>query len=118
MELSSPRFKALTVSTAFSFWFLIITLSLGVFSVEIYTIFIVVTFSLMQIVSTKVAKVLNAFAIFNTKLFLGIFFVCVISLYGIFFRFLRIDLLRLNMKGNSYWLDIEQLKEPRIFNQY
>ena len=35
MELSSPRFKALAVTAGFSFWFVIITVGIGVFSFEL-----------------------------------------------------------------------------------
>jgi len=51
--------------------------------------------NLTQIFASKLSKVLDIFAIINTKIFLGILFICVVSLYGIFFRVLRIDLFRL-----------------------
>ena len=77
-------------------------------------------FILGQLDSAKVSKVLDVFAIFNTKVFLGILFVFLISGYGIFFRFLGIDLLRLKIKKNqeSYWLDMKTLNNKRIFKQY
>lgn len=118
MMLSSPRFKALAVSAGFTFWFVILTTAFGVFSIEIFVGFIAIIFPLMQILSIKVSKVLDAFAIFNTKLFLGILFIAVISLYGIFFKILKIDLLRLKKKRDSYWLEMEQLKNSRLFRQY
>jgi len=118
MELSSPRFKALTVSTGFSFWFFIITSVVGIFSIEIFIIFILVVFPLLQILSVKVSKALDVFAIYNTKFFLGVLFITVISLYGLFFKVLRIDLLRLNSKENSYWLKMDQLSSSRFFKQY
>ena len=95
MNLSSPRFKAIAVSAGFSFWFFVISSSMGLFSIEY-------------------------FAIFNTKVFLGMLFVFLISGYGIFFRFLGIDLLRLKIKKNqeSYWLDMKTLNNKRIFKQY
>ena len=34
----------------------------------------------------------------------------VISIYGILFKLLRIDLLRLKKQKESYWLDIEKIK--------
>ena len=49
---------------------------------------------------------------------LGISCFFVISLYGILFKVLRIDLLRTKKQEKSYWLEIEQLKESRIFKQY
>lgn len=118
MNLSSPRFKALSVSIGFSFWFFVIISALGIFSYEIFIPFLIIVFTLMQILSLKVSKALNLFAIINTKLFLGILFVCVISVYGILFRFLKIDLLRVKRQNNSYWLEMEKLKGTRIFKQY
>jgi len=118
MDFSSDRFKALTVSFAFSLWFFIGTLALGVFTFEIFGIFVVSVFIIMQILSIKVSKALNAFSIVNTKIFLGILFIFVISMYGILFKLLRIDLLRLKKQRDSYWLEMEQLKDSRIFKQY
>jgi len=118
MELSSPRFKALAVSAGFTFWFFIITSILGVFTLEYFAIFVVIVFPLMQVLSKKVSSVLDIFAIYNTKFFLGILFVFVISLYGIFFRILRIDLLRTKKHNDSYWLEMEQLKTSRILKEY
>jgi len=118
MELSSPSFRALAVSAGLTFWFFIITSSFGVFSLEILFFFIIVVFPVMQLLSLKLSKVLDSLAVFNTKLFLGILFVCVVSLYGIFFRILRVDILRLRKQNKSYWLDMEQLKDSRILYQY
>jgi len=118
MELSSPRFKALTVSVGFSFWFFIITSVVGIFSIEIFIIFILVVFPLLQILSVKVSSTLDVFAIYNTKFFLGILFIIIISLYGLFFKVLRIDLLRLNSQEESYWLKMDQLSSSRFFKQY
>ena len=118
MELSSPRFKALAVSAGFTFWFLIITNTVGLFSIEYFIIFTFSVLIIMQLLSTKVSKVLDMIAIFNTKLFLSILFVFVISIYGIFLRALRVDLLRLQKQKNSYWLKIEQIKDTRILKQY
>lgn len=44
-------------------------------------------------------------------------FVFVIAIYGILFKFLRIDLLRLKNKKDTYWLEIEE-SENRIRKQY
>ena len=118
MELSSPRFKALTVSAGFTLWFFIITSILGVFTIEYFLIFIAIVFPLMQFLSIKVSSALDTFAIYNTKFFLGILFICVISLYGIFFRILRIDLMRTKKQKDSYWLEMEQLKPSRILKGY
>ena len=118
MKLSSPRFKALTVSAGLSLWFFIITSIIGVFTLEYFAIFIAIVFPLMQFMSIKVSSALDIFAIYNTKFFLGILFVFVISLYGIFFRILRIDLLRLKNRDDTYWLEMEQLKPSRILKEY
>ena len=118
MELSSPRFKALAVTAGFSFWFFIISTALNFFSFEIMIGFIAITLIVTQILSIKLSKALDIFTIVNTKIFLGALFVFVISIYGIFFRILRIDLLRLKKQPDTYWLKTEQLKPDRIFKQY
>ena len=118
MQTSSPRFKSLAVTAGLSFWFFIITSSTGIFSIEILIIFVAVILSITQIFTKKLSKGLDIFAIINTKIFLGILFSTVISIYGILFRLLRIDLLRLKKQKNSYWLDVEQTKPHRIRKQY
>ena len=50
--------------------------------------------------------------------FVGILFVFVVSLYGIFFKVLHIDLLRLKKQPSSYWLDTDKIKQSTIFKQY
>ena len=116
MELSSPRFKALAVTAGFSFWFFIISSATGLFSFEAFAIFVIITIT--QIFAFKLSKALDVFAIINTKIFLGILFVFVISLYGIFFRVLHIDLLRLRKQSTSYWLDVDKIKQSTIFKEY
>ena len=118
MELSSPRFKALAVTAGFSFWFVIITASIGVFSFELFGIFLSITITITQIFSVKLSKGLDVFAVINTKIFLGILFIFVISLYGIFFKVLRIDLLRLKKQSSSYWLDLDDIKQSTALKQY
>lgn len=118
MELSTPRFKSLAVTAGLSLWFVVIISSIGLFSYEITALFVFSVLIITQILSSKISKALDIFAIFNTKIFLGVLFVFVISIYGILFKLLRIDLLRLQKQNDTYWLKIEQLKEPRIFKQY
>ena len=118
MEISSPRFKALAVTFGFSFWFFIIISSMNLFSFELLGIFVSVTFVLTQIFALKLTKILDVFAIFNTKFFLGILFAIVFSAYGIIFKILRIDLLRLKENKESYWLEMDILDESRILKQY
>ncbi|MBM15528.1 MAG: hypothetical protein CMH75_05515 [Nitrospina sp.] len=118
MERSSSRFKALAITAGFSFWFFIISNSFGLFSLEIFLVFIILTITVTQIFAVKLSKGLDILAIVNTKIFLGILFIFVISVYGLIFRLLRIDPLRLKQSDNSYWLEMEHLKLDRIFKQY
>ena len=110
MKTSSPRFKSLAVTAGFSFWFFIITGSLGVFSFELFIVFVSILLIITQIFTKKISKGLDIFSIINTKIFLSLLYVFVISIYGILFRLLRIDLLRLKKQNNSYWLNIDQSK--------
>jgi hypothetical protein len=118
MKFSSSKSKALAVTAGFSFWFLILSLGAGLFSIEAFIIFVVITAILTQIFAVKLSKGLDIFAIINTKIFLGILFIFVISLYGIFFRVLRIDLLRLKKHPSSYWLDLDKIERSTIFKGY
>ena len=118
MELSSPRFKALAVTAGFSFWFFIISSATGLFSLEAFAIFVAITIAITQIFAVKLSKALDVFAMINTKIFLGILFIFIISLYGLFFKVLRIDLLRLKKQSSSYWLDTDKIKQSTIFRQY
>ena len=107
MEVSSPRVKALAVTAGFTFWFFLITSATGYFSLELLAIFLIFVILLTQIFAIKLSKGLDIFAIINTKIFLGILFVFVISIYGIIFKILRIDVLRLKKQESSYWLNID-----------
>jgi len=118
MNFSSPRFKSIAVTAGFTFWFAIITAAIGNFSFFYLLIFTSTTLVITQIFSHKVSKALDIFAIFNTRVFLGILFIFVISIYGILFKIFRIDLLRLKKQNDSYWLDIEEQKSERIRKQY
>ena len=118
MEVSSPRVKALAVTAGFTFWFFLITSAIGYFSLELLAIFLIFVILLTQIFAIKLSKGLDIFAVINTKIFLGILFVFVISLYGILFKVLRIDLLRLKKQPSSYWLDLDDIKQSTIFKQY
>jgi len=118
METSSPRFKSLAVTAGFSFWFFIIISTLEIFSIELLAIFVISILTITQIFAKKISKGLDIFAIINTKIFLGILFVMVISVYGVLFKMLKIDLLRLKKRSDSYWLNVEQTKDHRIRKQY
>ena len=117
MELSSPRFKSLAITAGFSFWFFIVSNAIAIFSIEVFLIFVVSLLSITQIFSSKISKGLDIFAIINTKIFLGVLFVIVISIYGLIFKLLRIDLLRLQKQDNSYWLKIDE-NEDNNLRQY
>ena len=118
MERSSSRFKALAVSAGLSFWFFIISSVTGMFSIEAMLSFIAGIIILTQVFAIKVSKVLDVFAIINTKIFLGILFIFLVSIYGIVFRFLRVDLLRLKKQKVTYWLDTDDFKSNKILKQY
>jgi len=118
MELSSPRFKSLAVTAGFSFWFFIITSAIGLFSFEVFAVFVATVLIITQIFAVKLSKGLDIFAIINTKIFLGILFIFVVSLYGIFFKLLRIDLFRLKKQKSSYWLEIDKIKQSTLWKQY
>jgi len=80
---------------------------------EYLIIFVAIILTVTQIFVKKISKGLDTFAIINTKIFLGILFIFVIAIYGILFRFLRIDLLRLKKQPDSYWLDVESSNDVR-----
>ena len=113
MQTSSPRFKSLAVTAGLSFWFFIITSSTGIFTLEYLALFVGIVFTITQIFAKKISKGLDIFAIINTKIFLGILYVFIITIYGILFRFLQIDLLRLKKQDNSYWLETESSNDTR-----
>ena len=117
MELSSPRFKSLAITAGFSFWFFIISNAIGIFLIEVFLIFVVSLLSITQIFSSKISRGLDIFAIINTKIFLGGLFVLVISIYGLIFKLLRIDLLRLQKQDKSYWIKINE-NEDNNLRQY
>jgi len=118
MELSSPRFKSVAVTAGLSFWFFIIISAFSIFSFEILLIFIASVLTITQVFSSRISRGLDIFAVINTKIFLGALFIFVISIYGIFFRVLRVDLLRLKKQNNTYWLDMEHNLSDTIDKQY
>ena len=118
MQLSSPRFKSIAVTAGLIFWFIIFTTATGNFSYEFLIIFTISILSITQIFAYKVSKLLDKFAIFNTTIFLGLLFIFMISIYGILFKLLRIDLLRLKKNDKTYWLDVEETTSKRIVKQY
>ena len=118
MEHSSSKFKALAVSAGLSFWFFIISSITGMFSIEAMLLFILAIVIVSQIFAIKLSKALDVFAIINTKIFLGILFIFVVSIYGITFRLLKIDLLRFKTRKETYWLETNDFKSRKISKQY
>ena len=118
MEHSSSKFKALAVSAGLSFWFFIISSITGMFSIEAMLLFILAIVIVSQIFAIKLSKALDVFAIINTKIFLGILFIFVVSTYGIIFRLLKIDLLRFKTRKETYWLETNDFKSRKISKQY
>lgn len=115
MQTSSSKFKALAVTVGLSFWFFVITTGSGMFSVEYFMVFVGIVLTITQVFAKKISKGLDIFAIINTKIFLGILFLFVIAIYGILFRLLRIDLLRLKKQNDSYWLKVESNDVGKMF---
>ncbi|MAR69754.1 hypothetical protein A7X95_05930 [Candidatus Nitrosopelagicus brevis] len=113
MQTSSPRFKSLAVTAGLSFWFFIITSGTGSFSILYFALFVGIVLTITQVFAKKISKGLDIFAIINTKVFLGSLYIFVISIYGILFKLLRIDLLRLKKQNQSYWLEIESSNDVR-----
>ena len=107
--ISSYRFKALTVTAGFSLWFFILTSAADIFTWWFFVGFVAVLAIATQILAKRLTSTLEIFAVINTKIFLGIVFIFVISLYGILFRILSIDLLRIRTgsKQSTYWLSME-----------
>jgi glycosyltransferase involved in cell wall biosynthesis len=118
MEHSSSKFKALAVSAGLSFWFFIISSITGMFSIEAMLLFILAIVIVSQIFAMKLSKALDVFAIINTKIFLGILFIFLVSIYGMIFRLLKIDLLRLKKQKETYWLATNDFKPNKISKQY
>ena len=118
MEHSSSKFKALAVSAGLSFWFFIISSITGIFSIEAMLLFILAIVIVSQIFAMKLSKALDVFAIINTKIFLGILFIFLVSIYGMIFRLLKIDLLRLKKQKETYWLATNDFKRSKISKQY
>jgi len=118
METSSSRFKSIAVTAGFSFWFFVISITTGIFSIELLVVFIGSVLIITQIFAKKVSRLLDIFATINTKILLGILFGTVISLYGILFRLLQIDLLRLKGQKESYWIKIEENIYQTPIKQY
>ena len=84
----------------------------------LFLIFIIILGTVTQIFAVKLSSGLDIFATINTKIFVGVLFIFVISVYGILFRFLGIDLLRLKKQNSTYWLEIDKVKQSTLRKQY
>jgi hypothetical protein len=62
MEISNSRFKAIATTLGISFWFFIITTTMGIFSLENLLIFFSFMMIVTQIFAVKLSKGLNIFA--------------------------------------------------------
>ena len=69
MKTSSPRFKSIAVTAGLSFWFSVITSSIGLFSIELLAIFVAILLITTQVFANKISTGLDIFAKFNTKIF-------------------------------------------------
>lgn len=109
----STRIKAAIVCLGCSFWFFVVTSAIGVFSFYLLILFVIPVFAVTQIFSKKLERILDYIAIINTRIFLGLLFVFVISVYGIIFKVLRIDLLRNN--ESPAWLSVQNNTEEKQY---
>lgn len=115
---TTPRIKAITVTVGISFWVIVLTTITDTFKIELIIPFVVILATLSQIFSVKLERVLNIFAKYNSIFFLGIVFVTLISIYGILFKLLRIDLLRLKKQEKTYWLNYDIIAQSSKETEY
>lgn len=107
----NPRLKSLAVTAGLSFWFYVITASAGAFDVLYLLAFASAVLAATQAFASRVSRGLDIVAIANTVVFLGLLFATLISLYGLLFRALRVDLLRTrggggDGDGGTHWLPL------------
>ena len=102
---TSPRLKSLALTAGLSSWFWILSSSAGVFAPEYLLAFAAAALATTQLLASRVERALDAVAVVNTAVFLGLLFATLISLYGLLFRALRVDLLR-TARRDSYWLPL------------
>lgn len=105
----NPRLKSLAVTAGLSFWFYVITSSAGVLEPWHLLAFASAVLVATQSFAPRVSRGLDVVAIANTAVFLGLLFATLISLYGLLFRALGVDLLRARggrRTGGTHWLSI------------
>ena len=103
----NPRLKSLAVTAGLSFWFYLIASAAGVLEPWHLLAFTSAVLVATQAFASRVSRGLDIVAVANTAAFLGLLFATLISLYGLLFRALRVDLLRARgVRGGSgtYWL--------------
>ena len=102
----NPRLRSLAVTAGLSFWFYVLTSAAGVLEPWHLLAFASAVLAATQAFPSRVSRGLDMVAVANTAAFLGLLFATLISLYGLLFRALRVDLLRARGGGRegTYWL--------------
>lgn len=107
----NPRLKSLAVTAGLSFWFYVFASAAGVLEPWHLLAFASAVLAATQAFASRVSRGLDIVAVANTAVFLGLLFATLISLYGLLFRALRVDLLRARGArggegGGTYWLPL------------
>ncbi len=105
------RAKAAAVASGASFWFAVLYYSAGQADFWPVAAFAAAAFGLALPLARRIQGALDAIAAANSALLLGAVFVTLVSLYGIYMRLLRIDLLGRSEAG-TYWVQREK-PDPR-----
>lgn len=111
MKGSSDRAKAAALAAGASFWFALLYYSAGPAEPWGPAAFAAAAFGLAMPLAGRVSGALGAVAAANLALLLGAVFVTLVSLYGIYMRLLRIDLLG-RAGAETYWVRREN-HDPR-----
>lgn len=108
----NPRIKSLAVTAGLSFWFYVIASAAGALEPWHLLAFASAVLAATQAFASRVSRGLDIVAVANTAVFLGLLFATLISLYGLLFRALRVDLLRARGArgggGGTYWLPVHE----------
>ena len=105
------RAKAAAVASGASFWFAVLYWSAGQSDLWPVAAFAAAAFGLALPLARRISGALDAAAAVHSAVFLGAVFVALISLYGMYMRLLRIDLLGRSEAG-TYWRPREK-HDPR-----
>ena len=77
-------------------------------------LFIIAAVSCLSVMDGVTRYLTDYYNVIEINMFRYFFlFIFVISIYGILFKILRIDLLRLKKQSNSYWLESESSNDVR-----